>query len=259
MRVVFPADYFKPSQPDEVFSDQAQAFRAAGFPVSTWDENTIKTAPEAGETVLYRGWMMTPETYGAWVKKIEQAGAVPFTTPEQYAAAHHLPNWYGLIRELTPETVCFSALEGIQGQLEALGWNGFFVKDYVKSLKTSLGSRLEEAGAIHTLLAEMEKFRGQIEGGLCVRRIEDFRPETERRYFVVNGVPHSPDGAAIPELVRQVTERVQLPFYSVDIIERTDGVWRVVEIGDGQVSDLVGWEVEPFVGMWRQSSVRDKI
>lgn len=200
--------------------------------------------------MFYRGWMMNAEAYAELAQAVAQAGAQMVTTLEQYLSAHHLPNWYPLIREFTPETVCFTELEGIQGKLEKLGWNGFFVKDYVKSLKTSLGSRLEHADAIDVLMAEMEKFRGQVEGGICVRRLEDFKAETERRYFVLNGVSHGPDGENVPELVRQVAERVHLPFYSVDIIQREDGVWRVVEIGDGQVSDLVGWNTEALVNMF---------
>ena len=43
-------------------------------------------------------------------------------------------------------------------------------------------------------------------------------------------------------------------FFSVDVAKRDDGVLRVVEVGDGQVSDLVGWSVERFVEMWRRSA-----
>ena len=30
---------------------------------------------------------------------------------------------------------------------------------------------------------------------------------------------------------------LDLPFVTVDLVLRTDGTWRVVELGDGQVSD----------------------
>jgi hypothetical protein len=38
-------------------------------------------------------------------------------------------------------------------------------------------------------------------------------------------------------------------FYSVDIIQRRDGQLRVVEIGDGQVCDLVGWTPDELARM----------
>ena len=45
-------------------------------------------------------------------------------------------------------------------------------------------------------------------------------------------------------------EAIPGPFFSVDVAFRTDGVERIVEIGDGQVSDLVGWSVERFANIW---------
>ncbi|WP_445304954.1 MULTISPECIES: ATP-grasp domain-containing protein [unclassified Microcoleus] len=39
-------------------------------------------------------------------------------------------------------------------------------------------------------------------------------------------------------------------FFSVDAVERQDGVKRIVEIGDGQVSDLVGWSAGRFAQLW---------
>ena len=102
------------------------------------------------------------------------------------------------------------------------------------------------------VIAEMEKFRGQIEGGICVRRLEKFRVETEQRYFILHGKTFAaePD-AKIPDIVQEGANRISSPFFSVDAIDRADGVQRIVEIGDGQVSDLVGWTAERFVQLWR--------
>lgn len=52
------------------------------------------------------------------------------------------------------------------------------------------------------------------------------------------------------ELGRQVASRIDAPFYSVDVIQRGDGVWRVVELGDGQVSDLKEWTAPQLFEMW---------
>ena len=44
----------------------------------------------------------------------------------------------------------------------------------------------------------------------------------------------------IPELepVEEAVRRLGARFVTTDIALRADGVWRVVEVGDGQVSDL---------------------
>jgi hypothetical protein len=94
----------------------------------------------------------------------------------------------------------------------------------------------------------MRRFRGVIEGGFCVRRVESFLPDTERRFFVVDGVPHAATGD-VPPIIHECAERLRSRFYSVDVVKREDGRFRVVEVGDGQVSDLVGWTPERFASI----------
>jgi len=62
-------------------------------------------------------------------------------------------------------------------------------------------------------------------------------------------VPHAASGA-IPEVVHACASRIRSPFFSVDVALREDGVACIVEIGDGQVSDLVGWDVDAFADLW---------
>ncbi len=131
-----------------------------------------------------------------------------------------------------------------------MGWDAYFVKDYVKSLKTSVGSVVRDPAQIGTVLSEMARYRGEIEGGVCVRRVEDFIADTERRYFVLDGRPFAADDGPVPEVVNRVAGRIPSAFFSVDVARRGDGVLRVVEVGDGQVSDLVGWSADVFAAMW---------
>lgn len=257
MHVLFPADYFHPKTPDAEFADQAAAFAEAGHSVGVWPllAGTVLSGP-----VLYRGWMLMGEEYTELAQAVAGAGGEPVTTPGQYLAAHHLPNWAGKLAGLTPETRCWPAealadVAGLRDEMAALGWGEYFVKDYVKSLKTGRGSRLRDLSELGTLLADMEQFRGRIEGGLCVRRVEDFLPDTERRFFVWQGQAFAAAGAEVPELVQEVARRVELPFFSVDVVQRADGTERVVEIGDGQVSDVVGWDAADFVRMFAARSL----
>ena len=148
-RFLYPADYFDPSRPDETFAAEAAAFEAAGFGVSGIDKNAlqggrprIRPLPSEGETIVYRGWMLAPEDYAALLEITSRTGAVPLTSLETYLSTHYLPNWYPLIRDLTPETVVLSLEEDLASRLRELGWERFFIKDYVKSLKTSVGSMI---------------------------------------------------------------------------------------------------------------------
>lgn len=256
LHFLFPSDPFSPRAADELFREQMSALTEAGFSASVVPDTVVEEGKPlrgipAGSRVVYRGWMLRPDGYERLAAAIENAEATPFTTAEEYVAAHYLPNWYPLVREFTPETRVFPPDEKLVMRLEALGWDAYFVKDYVKSLKTSFGSLIHEPSQITQVLAEMHKFRGEIEGGVCIRRVEDFQPDSERRYFVLEGRPTGPDASEeIPDLVRTCAERIPSPFFSADVAKRQGGRLRIVEIGDGQVSDLVGWSPTGFAQLW---------
>jgi hypothetical protein len=54
----------------------------------------------------------------------------------------------------------------------------------------------------------------------------------------------------IPAIVLECAKRIRSRFFSVDVVQRSDGVFRVVEVGDGQVSDIVGWTPEELVSIF---------
>ncbi len=258
MRLLLPSDYFNPKQVDEAYAEQANCLGQIGVETSAIALEALSSgsakifpAPDPGVKVLYRGWMLTPDHYFLLVNAVKNSGADVLISHQEYLATHYIPNWYPLIADLTPETRFFSIDDQLEGALRDLGWSKFFIKDYVKSLKTSVGSMIDQPSAIRTVIAEMQKFRGGIEGGLCVRRVEDFLPETERRYFVVYGQSFGPlPNQRIPDIVHECAWRIDSKFFSVDVVDRRDGCKRIVEIGDGQVSDLVGWTAERFAALW---------
>lgn len=255
LHFVFPTDPLNSRRVDEHFGDQREALARAGYSTSLVPEGVF----EKGETlhglslaslVVYRGWMVDARQYQNFASAVQNGGASPLTRLEDYLLAHHLPNWYPLIADLTPETVVFSADVDLEHELRRLGWTAFFLKDYVKSLKTSQGSLITAPSEASRVIEDMRRFRGVIEGGICVRRVERFREGTERRYFVVRGRPFAARNGEIPGIVIEAAGRVAVPFFSIDVVLTDEDRWRIVEIGDGQVSDLVEWPVEDFVRIW---------
>ena len=257
MNFVYPADMLKPRLPDEMFREEADVLKENGHPISLLDPDTlsiraIPSSIEQGTKVLYRGWMVKPAEYQALVHSIEQHGRKAYTSLDQYLSAHYLPNWYPLLAEMTPETIILDPAADLVSALKQLGWSRFFVKDYVKSLKTAGGSIADRPEDIERVVTEMQKYRGEIEGGLCVRNYEDFMPNSEVRFFVIDGMCFGADPeAAIPPIVQEAALRLSSPFFNVDMAVRADGKARIVEVGDGQVSDLVGWTVQRFAELWQ--------
>ena len=259
--LLYPQSVLDARIPDEMFSEESQAMKAVACSIHLIDtealaSGTSRVRPpfEPGARVVYRGWMLTHSEYVNLAASVERAGGSCLTSPKDYLATHLLPRWYPIVRDYTPETVFLDTDADLASELQRLGWGRFFIKDHVKSLKTSVGSIIEDPEQIETVVSEMEKYRGFIEGGLCIRRVEDFIAGSERRYFVLNRTPYAAEsGVASPDPVVFCAGAIPSPFFSVDIARRADGVERIVEIGDGQVSDLVGWPVERFVEIWSEA------
>lgn len=260
MYFLYPSDPLRTKRPDEFYAAEFAAVRDAGFGASVFSleefhvGSFLASPALPAADIIYRGWMLAQPDYEALVAAIFRSGAQPFTDAKTYLSTHHLPNWYPAIADFTPETRIFPPNADLTAELHSLGWPSYFIKDYVKSLKTSIGSLISSPEQAATVAAEMRRFRGTIEGGFCVRRVESFLPETEQRYFVLNSIPHAAFGP-VPSIVSDCARRIHSRFFSVDVVQRADGVLRVVEVGDGQVSDIVGWTPEQFVSMF--STVTD--
>lgn len=148
------------------------------------------------------------------------------------------------MKEYTPETV-FTNIKNINETLNNLNWNEFFIKDFVKSLTTKEGSIANSKEEVINLILKLEEKKGII-GGICLRKVINFDNNSEIRYFSMNNKILSPTGL-IPKIVEEINKKVNLPFFSIDIIKDYTGKEWLVEIGDGQVSDLkLPWTNEIF-------------
>jgi hypothetical protein len=63
-----------------------------------------RAAWQQSALVVYWGWMVQHDEYAALARPIEHCGATPLTSPQEYLATHHLPNWFPLLADLAPET-----------------------------------------------------------------------------------------------------------------------------------------------------------
>jgi ATP-grasp domain, R2K clade family 3 len=147
------------------------------------------------------------------------------------------------------------------------------VKDYVKSRKHEWDEAcfipdLSDAAAVARIVRRFVELQGEfLAGGIVLREFEPFvnprsasrpsgtsQPDTtepvaaELRVWWLDGSPRlvtpHPDsayrGVVSPELdrVEPAVRALGCRFVTTDLALRSDGAWRVVEVGDGQVSDL---------------------
>jgi hypothetical protein len=111
---LLPRDAAVTGRPEGLFAEQWAALAEAGFSASLCSDavfagrKPLRNIPP-GSQVVYRGWMLKGEEYGALVRAIEEGGARAFTPTREYLATHYLPNWYPLLSDLTPETRVYPA------------------------------------------------------------------------------------------------------------------------------------------------------
>ena len=253
MKFLYPSDPFDKKSPDEDYREEYEAALFAGlscclFSLEDFELGDFRPRPalETGASVLYRGWMLTPGKYSKLCDAIRGKGAGPLTSPEAYAHCHHLPNWYEICKEFTPQTVFLPRDTDFVQALSGLEWPGYFVKDYVKSLTTSRGSLASTPNDVAEVVGLIERHRGQIEGGVSVRRFESLAPDTEERFFVLHGEAYGRNHSA-PDIVQRIADVIASPFFSADVVAATDGTLRLIELGDGQVSDRKQWPADRFV------------
>jgi hypothetical protein len=259
IQLLYPCDPFDARQPDEMYADEHQAARATGLSVSLYShedllagERPLKGALLPDVPVVLRGWMLPIETYARLFQHIQKAGTEPLTLPDAYWKCHHMNGWYSIVRDHTPDTVFTVEGADYAAELSHKNWAGYFVKDYVKSLSTGRGSVCHSASEITEVVEGLRHYRGQLEGGVAIRELESFVSDSEERHFVFQGKPFSRSGE-VPTAVQQAASRIDSPLFSVDTVRHEDGRLRIVELGDGQVSDRKNWSVTEFLAIFGQS------
>ncbi|MFJ5234618.1 ATP-grasp domain-containing protein [Kitasatospora sp. NPDC088391] len=275
--VLLPSDPLMIRRVDPHFAHEAEAIAAAGGGRVLLDhdallagdaEAAVRRVPAAGGPLWYRGWMIPTAEYAALAAALAARGRLLLTGPDGYAAAHELPGWYRTFEPLTPASTWLPGSGWGRAELAAaateLGGRGpAVVKDYVKSRKHEWAEAcylpdLADLDAVERVVGRFTELQGSfLAGGLVLRRFESFvraadgRTEEARVWWLdgepvlVGPHPDCPASTVAPDLsaVGPLVRRLGCRFVTTDLARRTgaDGSapgWRVVEVGDGQVSEL---------------------
>ncbi|HTJ71870.1 MAG TPA: ATP-grasp domain-containing protein [Actinospica sp.] len=267
---LYCCDPLNPRRVDQHFAVEARAVRERGGVVALVDhdallrgeaERAVERVPVGLGAAWYRGWMVSAGEYVALARGLESRGVELAVAPERYRAAHELPGWYAAFTGLTPGSVWSAgAAPDVAALVSGLRPGAGIVKDYVKSRKHEWDEAcfipdLADAAAVNRIVGRFLELQGDsLAGGVVLREFESF-VAAEVRVWWIDGearllTPH-PDSVQPllgpdPDLgdVAAAVRRLGCRFVTTDLALRNDGAWRVVEVGDGQVSDLPA-SIEP--------------
>jgi len=177
------------------------------------------------------------------------------TTPAAYQQGHELPGWYAAVAEHTPATVWTTGDDhaGFAAACATLGPGAAVLRDYTKSMKhywheAAYIPDTDDAEAAWQVASRLRELRDdEFTGGFALRRFEEFTGAEARTWWMDGECrlrtahPDTPDDPPPADLdltaLAPLIKALDLPFVTVDLALRTDGEWRVIELGDGQVSD----------------------
>lgn len=236
----------------------------AGLDVALVDHDALTRVDGATEAVrrvsgsgeaVYRGWMLRGEQYAAFADALRQRGVTLRTSAEQYRRAHELPGWYADLAAITPASVWTVGddLAGFDRARRELGSGSAVLRDYTKSMKhywheAAFIPEVDDGAAAWAVASRFRELReADMTGGFVLRRFEHLVSAEVRTWWVdgrcalVGPHPDTPHDIPATELdlagIEPLIAGLGLPFVTADFALRDDGVWRLIELGDGQVSD----------------------
>lgn len=255
MRVLYPNSIFKSTRVDEHFAEEASLLSEFPIVYSVEDGRITGRGFEVeGETLLYRGWILTPTEYEELDAAVRKAGGELLVSPEQYRRTQFGNGWLPLMEGITPKTAVLPynvSDEEIVEQARLLGASQLVLKGASKSAKHDWGNAMF-AKDISQLPRILNGFRGYVtaseETTILLREYEEWKLDELRLWWVDGKLAYTglhPESIGdldtedlenfLPVLEARVSS-LNCPILTTDLAQSHDGAWRVVEVGNGQVT-----------------------
>ena len=263
--ILFPCEMFAINEVDSCYQNEFDAVVENGdFELFFYDYEEfvrdgvlhLNKRAEDAVTVMLRGWMLNGNQYKDFYEKLQARNINLITTPEQYCQMHLFPRAYNLITEDTPRILVYPEKEKTVDLEEIKAkFDRFMIKDYVKSEKgTDIPKYFDKQTSEEDFfywLDVFKQYRGKLfTGGICIKEYVDLKKYGENtnewRVFYLNGNILSVSrnsgqkdfAVEVPKSLVEKYRNLPSPFYTVDYGELSDGSWKILEVGDGQVSGL---------------------
>lgn len=209
------------------------------------------------------GFIHTSDDYAELYAALAAKNLMLINSPAEYVRCHSLAAAYPHIRGLTPESVIVKDIGAVAESAWRLGFP-LFIKGAVQSRKdrgwdACVARSIKEAQEI---VADLLDAYSYSEGNVLLRKLVPLRHRLKRedgfpiarefRVLLHEGTPigmghywpeedslaelAANEREAIEALAREAAERLRVPFLAVDIAQREDGKWIIIETGDPQTS-----------------------
>ena len=221
-----------------MWQEEIDVARNHGYPVCLFnsDREKLYQQPDSRYPTLYRGWMLSETEYQRLAEMTPLLVAADI-----YLASHRANGWYDSIAAFTPQSIIVAAEEAKVAAVSFINRSG---KVFIKGLSKSFGSE--------SIISSLPEFDALVQRHdvapqdlLFVREFVELSTAPEQRFFVVRNEVFGAGEASFPEVLKPALAALRNRwFYTVDVAYTKAGLPIIIEIGDGQVSDIKEWSVE---------------
>jgi hypothetical protein len=273
MKILFPCHELEGlKKVDDAYIEEYNSAKLQGFECFLFDHDkfvrgvlsTDLTPSSSGETLLLRSWMLKLSEYTDLYDMINEAyGFKLINTPAQYKNCHYAPESYKHIQDfsVTSTSTTNWTVENLQAISDFFQGEDFLMKDFVKSAKSNPRLFHIKGGIsgkeLEGIVNEFIEYRGNLfNEGLFFKHFVELKKDVkgnvnEWRLFFLNKRlisswlnsnqvgpwVEAPD-FFVKKLIEEVVDGIDSNFFTIDVIQKKDGDWFIVETGDGQVSGL---------------------
>lgn len=249
---IFPKDPFNKSI-DPEYIELSKELKNLGYDICAVDIDNLEQAQlidknnlQTQKKFIYIGWMLSVEKYSTLERKSNYQMLVP---NDHRLNSHWSSLWHPDIYSLGGDRK-FTTKSDIEACWSESKFKKALVKDYVKSLKTTQGSIAQSAQEAVQIINTIESQRGEIEGGVCLVEYMPVIASSEKRFFCLNSCLLSPQDS--PKEATQLAQKIasiqsqKSLFFSIDVAQTENGQWVLIEVGDAQVSDPIGFSKKDY-------------
>ena len=228
------------------------------------------------DSVIYRGYMMKPEQYSTFHSTFYYNRYDLINTVQNYNHCHLLPNSACDLKQFMPTVVYAAIVEGVTTKEQVISSlyrivkrseHDWILKDFVKSEKDIPGlliiekeiSEIDFSNKIDLFINERGKL---FTSGICLRSFVDLREYSVEHYedakmhkcfnewrnwyfkgkLICSEQNSNLKDVSSPsvEFLNELGEKLysESNYFTIDVAEKANHGWVVLETGDGQVSGL---------------------
>ena len=267
MIIAYPASLLRNVRVDEFFEEEYKQTSTV-FDTIFIDQDTFRITKNKhlvdGETVLYRGWIVTIEQYASINEEVQRHGGNLVVSPEEYGFTQFNRDgfghngWTDVFGDFTPKTIRVDYnhdfdLDDVSSRLDF----PLIVKGSSKSVKDDWENSMfiKDENDFDRVLGNYKNYVSKSEDDMIMlREFENFIPDKEYRLWFYQGELRRAEihplfnGEYDESIIDQASDIIttvasfamenNIQLMTVDIVKDTEGHVRIIECGSGMVSGI---------------------